>query len=395
MPAIRTQTGLKQFMSLVDTFCETVGGAIISPPQYVWWAGVGAVSAMMGRLVYSHTFIDGPHDRLYGNIFSLLVGPPGSGKSKALSEARKLLLQLEVRVGPEDTNGEKLYDLLKTTEDNVSESPGTMSLFLDEFDSLMHSGMSASAKRTLNGLYDCRTELQSRSTYAHGDQNLKDLCMTMMAGCTPAHLHSAFQPLEWHEGFPSRLLLIWGEKPGYAGSYTRGSMEKLLLQAEEVIRFIALNDRITWEADAMEEYKSWCLANWNGKNPHPLLTGYGPRRPLHLAKLAFILAVADCNSKIATVHFRNALSCLSLAEAGFEKCLSLAGGNDTKDIEDFVLDWLATREQINEYEVRRLISMRLPHHLIQGVIEELVSQRLLVQVGAKLAPNRIFRGGKV
>jgi len=350
---------------------------------------------MMGRLIWTHTFVDSKDDHLFGNLFVLLVGPAGSGKTKAVVEARNVVRYLGCNVGPDDCSGEKLFDLLKENKDNPNEAPGTMSLFLDEWDSLIHSGMSATAKRLLCHLYDCRTDPFERQTYNHGNQRLRDLCLTLNAGCTPAHLYSSFAPLEWQEGLPSRLMLIYGEKPAFAGQYRRGSMEALLREAEETLAFIGSSAKIGWSSEAMEAYVEWCTKNWSAETPHPLLGGYIARRPLHLAKLSFVLAVARQSSKIELRDWKLALSAVKAMEADLDKCLALSGGNETKDIEGFIEQWMRSRAIVNEWEVRRMIGMRVSHHMIDSVINELVAQRVLVQEGtARMAPNRVFRGGR-
>ena len=352
------------------------------------------VSAMMGRLVWTHTFVDSKDDHLYGNLFTILVGPPGAGKTKAVVEARKILTSLGVNIGPDDTNGEALHEVLKVTEDNQDSSPGTIALFLDEFDSLMHKGMSASAKRLLNHLYDCRTEEMARFTYSHGDQELRDLCLTLCAGCTPAHLSSFFTPLEWQEGLPSRLLLIYGEKPPFKTNYSRGSMENLLLEAEETMRFIGMTTRVSWTKDAMGEYVKWCEQYWSAKSPHHLMGGYIARRPLHLAKLAFVLAVARRSSLITVDDWQRSLSAIMDTERDLPKCLALSGGNETKDIEGFVREWIKSRPVAAEWEIRRLVGNRVSHYMINSVIEELVAQKIIVPASPTLAPNRLFKRGE-
>lgn len=380
-------------MNWIDRFCDTVGGAVISPPDYVWWAGVSAVSAMMGRLVHTHTFVDTAHDHLYGNLFTLLVGPPGSGKTKAITEARSIIRALGVNVGPDDTNGDRLHETLKTDPENPNPSPGTLALFLDEFDTIIHGGVSRPAKLLLCHLYDCRTDTLTRSTYSHGEQELDNLCLTMVAGCTPAHLHSAFMPLEWQEGLPSRLVMVYGEKPDFRTDYRRGSMEMLMKHAEEIMMFIACHTRIGWEKNALEAYTEWCKTNWNAAMPHALLGGYVARRPLTLAKLSFVLAVANQSSRITMEHFSLALARLLNVESSLDKCLALAGGNETKDVERFIIDWMRTKRQVNEWEIRRMLGMRVSHNLIEAILNELINQKHLVAVPPRVSPNRIFQGG--
>lgn len=370
-----------QSSSFIDLFARTVGSAIISPPEYVWWSGVCAVSALMGRLIHTHTFVRGPHDHLYGNVFVIMVGRPGAGKTKAISEARAVVRQCGARVGPDDITGEKLYDFLGLKEgqppQDCEAAPGTFSLFLDEFDSLMHGGMSRAAKNLLNHCYDCRSDQMVRSTYAHGDQKLSDLCLTMAAGCTPAHLASSFEPMEWQEGLPSRLIMVWGEKPPFRTEYRRGSMEVLMRAAEQLQAFIALHTSIEWSREALPIYTEWCSQNWEAKSPHPLLTGYTARRHLHLAKLAFILAVARQSEQIELEDFHRARAALEGVDAGLPSALALSGGNSFSDVEDYLKETLVPGEVVEESVILRIIYRRAEFEHGTPILNALLAAQIL------------------
>ena len=341
---------------------------------------------MMGRLIHTLTFVPGPQAYLYGNMFVIMVGRPGAGKTKAIAEARSIVRRSGARVGPDDVTGEKLYDFLGLKPDteghppqNAEASPGTFSLFLDEFDSLMHGGMSRAAKNLLNHCYDCRSDPMIRSTYAHGEQELNDLCLTMAAGCTPAHLASTFEPMEWQEGLPSRLLLVWGEKPPFKTDYQRGSMEGLALAAEKLQIFIGMHTSVEWEEKALERYTKWCGENWERKSPHPLLLGYTARRHLHLAKLAFILAVARLSEQIEMVDFLRAKQALEAVEGGLDSALSLAGGNSFADVESFLKDFMVPGRPVAEFHLLRLIGKRMDFEHTQNTLNALIAARILVE----------------
>jgi len=337
--------------------------------------------------------------RVYGNLFIGLVGPPGSGKTNAIREARSVAEAVGVRVGPADVYGERIIELIRDKKEEdadyvASEGKGVMALFLDEWNSLMHSGIAPTTKQMLCQLYDCVSEYK-RETYTHGTQVATDTCLNLIGGCTPAHLHKFFAPLEWSEGLPSRLLLVYGERPPFREEgYRRGDMRALTKEASELVQFCAIHERIGWEPDAAEDFKQWSIKQWHEKASNHLLEGFVPRKSISVAKLAMLQAVSRQSTLISQSDLQEAKAVLSSLEKELPKALALSGGNETRDVEQYLKQFLAAEREVPEYVVRRMIGLRVNHGQISSIIEELVAQRVLVPCSPHSPPNRKFKGGR-
>lgn len=393
-------------MDFIDEFYNTLKNAGRWPEHFIFWSGVALVSAMCGRLVSTNILSGAKSDNLFPNLFVLLVGKPGVGKTTAIVEARNIARVLGINTGPDDVSGEALIGWIKKPNEEEEAAlkakgreaplaPGVIACFLDEFEHLFHGGNAGTIKRYLTMMYDCRSDGFDRYTYKHGKQQVGETCMTMIGGCTPAHLATSFEPLEWQEGLPSRILYVWGDRPPYREEFTRGDMEGLIVAAQRIMAFIAGVGTIQWTKEATGARVAWEKESYAGLAPHSLLEGYATRKIVNLAKLATVFAVARRSGSIEIGDWDRSVRALSGIEPDMQKALSLAGGNTLKDLEDWLQQWLKDKKSVHEHEVRRVAGRRLDPHMIGAFIEEMIAQKrlLLMDSSSRQAPLRIFKGG--
>lgn len=402
--------------SLIDLFVRALTPAVESVDSYIWWTGAALTSSLMNRLCWTNVRSESLSDRIFGNLFILLIGDPGSGKTTPIAEARKIAMGLNLRIGPDDITGERLIHWCKTlkwdedegdgekgkfgnkkkrTREDLDEREGmprgTISLFLDEFEHLFHQGNSEALKRVMTAFYDSRQETYVRETYQRGTQKIDEMCMSLIGAATPAHMGRLFTRDEWQEGLPSRFVYIWGQDPELKVDFSRDErlMKDLHQTARLVHEFAISHNQIGWAADAKAARAVWRLKNAKMALPHPLLLGYSNRRYLSACKLAFVIACSRRCPIITLEDWKLAVSKLVLTEKDISKALAHAGGNEYRAIVMWAVEWVRDEKKVAEHLLRRKLGQQLPPQHISVVIEEMVASQMIRTVGGS-APTRTF-----
>ena len=284
----------------IDAFVEYTDG-LPTPLIFRRWGAISAMAGLLERRVWVRT----AGREAYPNLFNLLVGPPGVGKSETLREVARVWKAVKdlpsgrkIHVAPDNltkakllSNMEKAGTRLVLSETALVEYyaynvvSSEFSVFLPQYDSTFMS--------VLTDLFDCKDE-QSESTVSRGDVIIPNPCLNMIGGTTPGFLASTFPETAWSMGFSSRLLLIYCAQPvdvPLFGSRARPEhlWDKLVADAREIAQ---LWGELSWSEEAIAMITSW---NTSGRQPvpsHPKLVTYNTRRILQVIKLIIISSAA-------------------------------------------------------------------------------------------------------
>jgi hypothetical protein len=327
---------------------------------------------------------------MYPNLYVLLVGHPGIGKTRVVREARKYVIDLpDFHLAPISLSFASLVDSLKEAKRMVVRLPDSpleynsmyicadeLGTFVHKYDNEMIAGLSA--------FYDPDSYSQTRRTK---DINIKIKSpqLNMLCGSTPSNLLQFMPDGAWEQGFTSRLNLIFSDERITVDDFApKTSNQNTSLEYD--LRTI---NSLTGEFEVTNNYRE-AINNWRslGEIPvpgHPKLIHYVTRRRAHLYKLSMISAIDKSNSMILTVDdFNRAMGWLLEMETGLPEIFKAgAGGADGQAIDEIVyfVRINDTGSGVSKHKIVNFAKGRIPLHSIGRIVDILEGSGRIKAIG--------------
>lgn len=185
-----------------------------APEDFHMWVGLTIISAALRRKVY----LDNVYHKLYPNLFTILVSPPGVGKkTTAINIGVSILREAvaDLRIISEKCTPEALAKRLAKPLEKIKESGGMKLeskaegvIVAPELTVFMGSEQyNASLITLLTRLYDC-ADIQEVDTIGRGLEKLKSVFVSLLGATTPSEIHRAIPAAATGGGLMSRLTII-------------------------------------------------------------------------------------------------------------------------------------------------------------------------------------------
>ena len=332
------------------------------PTFFHRWTAVSCLSAYLGRdLHFQHG-----HFTIHPNLYTMLIGSPGTKKSSAIKIGAKLLAQagyttfaakktrqekflLDLaeqadRYLGTDMDAEDMLDanLFGTAEGGRDENhladglrykdcpPCETFVAADEFNNFIGVGNTdfisiLGELWDYDGVYDYRLK-NSKSVY------IPNPTVTILGGNTPTGFSQAFPTDTLGQGFFSRLLLVYGEPSGVKYTFPpapdKVAQQKLIAYLHRIKQEVSGEATLTTAArELMEEiYHTW------GGIDDLRFEHYTNRRLTHLIQLTLVVTASRCSTEIDVEDIIYANTLLSFTEQLMPKALGEFGKARNSDI---------------------------------------------------------------
>jgi len=394
---------IRQLPSWIDAFVEYTDG-LPTPLEFRQWAAISTLASLLERRVW----VTSARQPVYPNLYTLLVGPPGVGKSKAISTMQDVIRQLtlpgrQLHIAPDDMTPASLIDNLAKAGTRLVMSDKelfeyhTLSIGASEISVLLpqHDMQFISKLIHFYDSPDHPFEESRRGTREHPTIIPKPQ-LNILAGTTPSYLGHLMPEQAWTMGFTSRVILIFaGNAPEldlFAPAEDSRKKAALWLKIMHDAKIIAQQfGEIKWTEGAMEIVTNWYRGGLQPVPDHPKLMTYNARRLIHAMKLITV-ATMSSNSQQMLVTPETAATGISwmlhaeqvMPEIFKDISANQSGGAGSAMTE---LHYFAMREfnknGNNAIHVSRLIvflGARVPSYQVMQIIDLAERSRLLERV---------------
>lgn len=334
------------------------------PTFFHRWCGITCLGAYLGRQIH---FRFG-HSTLHPNMYTMLIGSPGTKKSTAIKIGAKLLTKAGYTTfAAKKTRQEKfLLDLAEQQEageDDIldrnlfggfdaGDKPAECFVAADEFNNFIGVGnldfMSILGELwDYEGVYDYKLK-NSKSV------SIANPTISILGGNTPTGFSQAFPTDAIGQGFFSRLLLVYGEPSGV--KYTLPPPPDLILQEELITHLHRIRNELHGEVTitpAAFSLLDTIYHKWEGIDD-VRFEHYTNRRLTHLFKLCLVVVASRLSMVIEEQDVVYANTILTFTEHLMPKALGEFGKARNSDVTHKVMQLLdAANEPVEIAEIWR------------------------------------------
>lgn len=320
---------------------------------------------------------------IYPNMFTLLVGPPASGKTNAIRPIRELWARIKsLNLAPDNVTKAALIDALskalRTIINSTSEAYtfSSMAVPCSEF-GVFFTHHDLEFLSVLNHIYDSPSSYREERRTA-GIIEINKPYLVILAGTQPDFLNSFLPDEAWGMGFTSRLIMIYADAAPAADLFSMTEFKSSTL-APDLVRIFEKKGEFRWTQNAIDEINAWNRAGCPPRPTHSKLGHYSSRRALHCIKLAMISSASRLGDMIVTVDdFERARDWLIQAEVTMPDIFRAMGQrSDSQVIIDLhyhiYRKWASVqidkRVPITEQEIYNFLHTRIPSEKIKGMID--------------------------
>lgn len=374
---------------MIESFVKATNG-LPSPEIFRRWTAIGVVAAALERRVW----VSSAQSVVFPNLYTLLVAPPGVGKSMAIREGQKLLENSPgLSIAPEDVTKASLLDSLKESHRIFTVPPKHMieyhSMFVgaDEFGVLVPAH-DLEFLNVLNVLYDNRPHYKETRRSREKPLIMDDPQLNLLAGTQPDYLASLLPDQAWGMGTMTRIIMVYSGtamRPKLFGAKLKIDMKDCQHDVDQIGQMFG---EMAWTQEAEDALTDWYDAGLKPVPEHSKLKHYNARRVLHVLKMCMISACARNNDRLIELFDVERakewlLEVESLMPEIFKEMAGKSDGLIIQDLHFYIWDyWVKNgKTPIHRSKIDLFLMNRTPAYNVDNIVKTCVRAGVLKDKG--------------
>ena len=269
-----------------------------APDEYHAWVSLSTIAGVLRRRVHMNL----GYFHLYPNLYIILVSPPGRcKKSTTMRIARPVLGEVPgINFSVDSTTRERfIVDMQQAYSDGQS----AITIYSSEFGSILASSQ-MDMVLFLTDIYDCPPEW-AHKTKVGGTNTIKQPFLNILAATTPDWMARAMPLDTVGIGLTSRIIFIYSETPrirDWRPVLSKEQVELGRLLVRDLQDIATISGEYTMEQSADDMFSEWYKGPRHEESRYAdaRLSGYFERKPMHILKVAMVVAAAQRNEPIIT-----------------------------------------------------------------------------------------------
>jgi hypothetical protein len=383
----------------IELFCKWTDG-IPSPRIFRQWAAISCIAGALERRI--HAIVAGK--QIFPNLYVLLVGTPGIGKTQAIEHVNELWTEVsDLHVAPHDVTKAALVDELSRAScrrvkgDAHLIEYNSLLVAADEFGVLVPS-YDTDFLSTLNRIFDNPAQHRQNRRGLQEQVDIVNPQLNIIGGVQPAYLANLLPEEAWGMGFMSRVIMV------HSAEKKKVRMDLIRFNGEEIVPTILVNSpilqililrlrkmaelygRMDWREDAARASEKW---NDEGLPPvpeHSKMEHYNTRRLLHVVKLCIISAISAGHQVIELTDFTRAKDWLLEVEQEMPDIFrEMVQRSDAQVLEELHAHiwkiWVKDKGPVHEVRLVDFLKTRATSDKVQKIIDIAVRSGMLTNCG--------------
>lgn len=369
----------RRLRNWIDSF-ENYTSGLPSPDLFRTWGGIACIAGALERKVWVRTNMGD----LYPNLYTVLVGPAGVGKTVITKTVGALWAGLdEHHLASASVSKASLMDELRGAERKGPIGGGGLGFFAFNSLKILANELGVLIPGYDNDFMNVLTDLYDGHGYSERRRS-KDLHfkidkpqINLLAATTPSYLNNVMPDGAWEQGFISRVFLIYSGQTQIRSLFGEENKNtELLKKLEADLTTIGrLCGGMTFSKEAADAITEWHMGGGQPAPDHPRLQHYNTRRTAHLIKLCTVASASDSDTLEITIdHFAQAFDWLAQAEENMPDIFkAISSGGDSRIIEEtwhFVYKlYMKEKAPILAKRIFVFVQARTPSHNVEKVVQ--------------------------
>lgn len=318
-----------------------------APENYHFWCGLSALSAIVSRRVW----IDMGLFQVFPNLYVILLGPPGNGKTTCMRVAKNIVRDVgDIPFSAEAQTKESVTRYMRDTCVRTFEQDGKvvpytpLTIFVTELSHFFgpNSGHMIDFLTTIydENKYEVRTK--------NKEDDLLDGPYITLLGCTTQEWITTYLKSDIiGGGFTRRVIFV--NEPASEDRSRRipfpSRHPEQFVAKENAIRYgkilQGVKGEFRWDVEAKDFYARWYLARDIPRDPD--VQGYYRTKHIQILKVAMLICLSETpTTLLKKEHLEVAMAILDKTETTLTKVFQGIGRNELNAIANKALEYLAT-----------------------------------------------------